>query len=70
LLLNNLLILNNTSIVKSILPGSANNVDTFKAINGFSNETKYINARYKTAVVHGRRAYIGNIKSRNKVLDI
>jgi len=58
-------VLNNTSIVKSILPDSANNVDTFKAINGFSNETKYINARYKTAVVHGRRAYIGNIKRPN-----
>jgi len=58
-------VLNNTSIVKSILPDSANNVDTFKAINGFSNETKYINARYKTSVVHGRRAYIGNIERPN-----
>jgi hypothetical protein len=58
-------ILNNTSIVKAILPSSANYVDTFKSINGFSNEVEYINARYKTAVVHGRRVYIGNIQRPN-----
>tara|TARA_R100001082_G_scaffold42170_1_gene22457 strand:- start:18088 stop:21297 length:3210 start_codon:yes stop_codon:yes gene_type:complete len=55
-------VLINTSIVKKILPDSANTVDTYKNINGYSNEISYITAKYKTSVVHGRRVYIGNIK--------
>jgi hypothetical protein len=58
-------VLNNTSLVKGIAPTSSNNIDTYKTINGFSNTTDWINARYKTAVVHGRRVYIGNIKRPN-----
>ena len=55
-------ILSKTAIVKEISPESPNIVDTFKSINGFSSEVDSLDALYKTAVVHGRRAYIGNIK--------
>tara|TARA_R100000234_G_scaffold50355_1_gene30177 strand:+ start:987 stop:3938 length:2952 start_codon:yes stop_codon:yes gene_type:complete len=55
-------ILSKTAIIKGISPDSANIVDTFKSINGFSSEVDSLDAFYKTAVVHGRRAYIGNIK--------
>ena len=54
-------ILSKTAIVKGISPESANIVDTYKSINGFSSEVKSLNAKYKTAVVQGRRTYIGNI---------
>jgi hypothetical protein len=50
------------ALIKGISPDSANTIDTFKTINGFDTEVKSLNARYKTAVVHGRRAYIGNIE--------
>jgi hypothetical protein len=55
-------ILSKTALVKEISPDSANTIDTFKTINGFSTEVKSLDAKYKTAVVHGRRVYIGNIK--------
>ena len=55
-------ILGKTALIKGISPDSANTVDTFKTINGFSTEVKSLDAKYKTAVVHGRRVYIGNIK--------
>ena len=51
-----------TTIAKGISPESSNIVDTFKSINGFSSEVKSLDAKYKTAVVQGRRTYIGNIK--------
>jgi len=59
-------ILSKTAIVKGISPSSVNTIDTFKTINGFSSEVNSIDAQYKTAVVHGRRAYIGNIKQDDK----
>ena len=49
-------------IVKGITPDSANTIDTFKTINGYGGVTKSIDAKFKTAVVHGRRTYIGNIR--------
>ena len=49
-------------IAKAISPNSANFIDTYKNINGFSGNTKSIDAKFKTAVVHGRRTYIGNVK--------
>jgi len=49
-------------IAKDISPDSANIVDTFKTINGFGSEVKSLNVKYKTAVVHGRRVYVGNIE--------
>lgn len=55
-------ILSKTALIKEISPDSANTIDTFKTINGFSTEVKSLDAKYKTAVVHGRRVYIGNIK--------
>ena len=55
-------ILSKIALIKEISPDSANTVDTFKTINGFSTEVKSLDAKYKTAVVHGRRVYIGNIK--------
>ena len=55
-------ILNKTAIIKSITPDSANTVDTFTSINGYGSGVRTVEARYKTAVVHGRRTYIGNIK--------
>jgi hypothetical protein len=55
-------VLNNTVIAKGILPASANFIDTYKNINGFSANAEFINSRYKAVCVHGRRAYIGNIK--------
>ena len=58
-------ILSKTALIKAITPENANTIDTFKTINGFSTEVKSVNARFKTAVVHGRRTYIGNIKRAN-----
>ena len=55
-------ILSKTALIKGISPETANTIDTFKTINGFSTEVKSLDAKYKTAVVHGRRVYIGNIK--------
>ncbi len=55
-------ILSKTALIKAISPETANTIDTFKTINGFSTEVKSLDAKYKTAVVHGRRVYIGNIK--------
>ena len=55
-------ILSKTALIKEISPETANTIDTFKTINGFSTEVKSLDAQYKTAVVHGRRVYIGNIK--------
>ena len=55
-------ILGKTALIKGISPETANTIDTFKTINGFSTEVKSLNAQFKTAVVHGRRVYIGNIK--------
>ena len=49
-------------IAKDISPDSVNIVDTFKTINGFGSEVKSLNVKYKTAVVHGRRVYVGNIE--------
>ena len=59
-------ILSKTALIKGISPDSANIIDTFKTINGFSTEIKTLNAKYKTAVIHGRRAYIGNIEQNGK----
>ena len=50
------------SLIKGITPSSANVIDTFKNINGYSTAVKSLEAKYKTAVVHGRRTYIGNVK--------
>ena len=55
-------ILGKTALIKGMSPETANRIDTFKTINGFSTEVKSLNAQFKTAVVHGRRVYIGNIK--------
>jgi len=54
-------ILSKTAVVKGISPDSANVIETFKIINGFSSEVNSLSAQFKTAVVHGRRTYIGNI---------
>jgi len=50
------------SLIKEITPSSANVIDTFKNINGYSTSVKSLEAKYKTAVVQGRRTYIGNVK--------
>ena len=59
-------LLGNTALVRGISPDSVNTVDTFKNINGFSSETKSLDAQFKTAVIQGRRTYIGNIKQDGK----
>ena len=59
-------ILSKTSLVKGIYPTSANTIDTFKTNNGFSSEVPSVDAQYKTAVVQGRRVYIGNVKQDGK----
>jgi len=51
-----------TGVVKAIRPVEANIIDTFKTINGYSTTTNSISAEYKTAVMQGRRAYVGNVK--------
>tara|TARA_R100001443_G_scaffold570_2_gene2337 strand:- start:3591 stop:6071 length:2481 start_codon:yes stop_codon:yes gene_type:complete len=53
-------------IVKGITPLSANFIDTFKTVNGYSGSVKSIEAKFKTAVVQGRRTYIGNIRQDGK----
>lgn len=55
-------LLNKAAIVKGISPNTANVIDTFRTINGYGGTTGYIDAKFKTAVVHGRRTYIGNIR--------
>ena len=55
-----------SALVKGVTPESANMIDTFKNINGYSPDVDTINAQYKTAVLHGRRVYIGNIKQDGK----
>ena len=59
-------ILSKTALIKGIAPENANTIDTFKTINGFSTEVKSLDAKYKTAVVHGRRVYIGNTRQDGK----
>lgn len=59
-------ILSKTALIKGISPETANTIDTFKTINGFSTEVKSLDAKYKTAVVHGRRVYIGNTRQDGK----
>ena len=56
----------NTSVIKGISPASANGIDTFRTINGFGASVGTIEAKFKTAVIHGRRCYIGNVKQGNK----
>ena len=53
--------LSKACLIKGISPLSANIIDTFKNINGFDGQVESIDCRYKTAVIHGRRCYIGNI---------
>ena len=60
-------ILSKASLIKNITPDSANIVDTFKNINGFNTQVKSLECKYKTAVVHGRRCYVGNIKKDSKL---
>lgn len=55
-----------TSKIATIKPTAANLIDTYRSINGFSGHTKSISAQYKTAVVNGRRAYIGNVRQDGK----
>jgi len=52
----------NCVIVKGITPESSNVIDTFKSMNGYGGNVSSLDAKFKTAVVHGRRTYIGNIK--------
>jgi hypothetical protein len=54
--------LNKAAIIKGVSPATANLIDTFKTINGYGGSTGHIDAKFKTAVVHGRRTYIGNIR--------
>lgn len=53
--------LSKACLIKGISPDSANIIDTFKNINGFDSQVESIDCKYKTAVIHGRRCYIGNI---------
>ena len=57
---------NKAAIAKNIKPSEANKIDTFKSLNGFSSSISSISAKYKTAVVHGRRVFIGNIFQNSK----
>ena len=54
------------AIAKNINPIESNKIDTFKSINGFSSSVSSISAKYKTAVVHGRRVFIGNVFQNSK----
>jgi len=49
-------------ILKGIQEKTVNKVDTFLNINGYSSLPKTLDCQYKTAVFHGRRVYVGNIK--------
>ena len=49
-------------IAKAITPTSANLIDTYRSTNGYAANTQFIDAKFKTAVVHGRRVYIGNVR--------
>ena len=54
--------LGKTAIIKGISPDTANLIDTFKTINGYGSVTETLDAKFKTATVHGRRVYIGNVQ--------
>ena len=60
-------VLRSSVLVKAISPTSANSIDTFQSINGYSTEVTSLEAMYKTAVVHGRRVYVGNIKQDGEI---
>ena len=49
-------------IAKGISSNSANLIDTYRSINGYAANTSFIDAKFKTAVLHGRRVYIGNVR--------
>jgi len=49
-------------IAKAITPSSANLIDTYRSTNGYAANTQFIDAKFKTAVLHGRRIYIGNVR--------
>ena len=59
---NTVPVLNTTILVKGVSPSSSNTIDTFKSLNGYDSNISTIECKYKTAVVHGRRTYVGNIK--------
>lgn len=52
-------------VVLNITPESANVVDSWKSLNGFFQKVDTLEARWKTGVVQGRRAYIGNVQQDN-----
>jgi len=53
-------------LIKGILPASANGIDTFRTINGFSGNTESLSAKFKTATIQGRRVYGGNVRQNSK----
>ena len=54
------------ALIKGIKPKGQNAIDTYQSINGYSSRVKSLSAKYKTAVVHGRRTYVGNIRQNGK----
>ena len=61
--------LNKAAVIKGISPTAANTIDTFQSINGFSTNVSSVISKYKTAVLHGRRIYVGNIKQNTNGVD-
>ena len=51
-----------TALVSGIAPKFANVVDSWKSINGYYGKIESLEAKFKTATVHGRRSYIGNVE--------
>jgi hypothetical protein len=52
--------MDNGVVIKNIVSDTANVVDTYKNLNGYIG-SNLLSTRCKTATVHGRRAYIGNV---------
>ena len=48
--------------ILNIKPDGPNIVDTFTTLNEYQPDADAITAQWKSAVVHGRRVYIGNVK--------
>ena len=59
-------LLNHMAVSKEISPEAANLVDTYKSLNGFYSKIDTLDARWKTATIQGRRAYVGNVQQDSK----
>tara|TARA_R100001082_G_scaffold16399_1_gene8287 strand:+ start:2588 stop:5695 length:3108 start_codon:yes stop_codon:yes gene_type:complete len=54
--------LDDAVVIKGVTPEASNLIDTYKSLNGFYSKIDSLSARWKTATIQGRRAYVGNVQ--------